>query len=609
MEYRTADGQKIPEFAFIVQYDDRGSYTRCAMTEEDFKAAFPLSDEQLPAVMNGDFLPKEFLPDGDTQIYAQLVRVHDSSWRDFFRNLTGNIPENENLEAGEMIYASISAEKSSPVLAGIVESHARIAEHDSIERAIRALTDAIDNDEKDPSSEETKAEVEALMQRIVKLEIAENPKGYERYFSYDDKISDETMQKAYAEFKKQKDYDSFESFLYSFVEEEWDMYSEPREVEECFKGDKSSAVKDFIDLYQDVTGSTLYDALMDGGFSGMTFDIKDLLDTYSLNLVICTDDEMNYDCSSLTEAFGYDYMRFEDTATATVESVARNPEDAQKRFSNGLSYLLAQQGYTSSELLRQLWQPDFQSEHKLIRDIANEFDNYTYYNIGCLTVPAKVGGEEALEVLEQLAKNKGAIVIPAGAEFGITNSWDGAGSVIEAPLEKDFVVPISMVRTQFESKQNCEYGGYTLDSIYGGISQSDRTDISVYKDESGVPVAAPEVKEEDVREVAKTFQDIAEICLKAEEHEEEIQQEADSFSFTLDSDGDLTIWKKEGENKNPVHIEQDVLGEDAAVLFLQFLKEHPDVISPEACEVVEQRMNEKQENARRKQQERGRGME
>ncbi|MEE5994120.1 MAG: hypothetical protein V3G42_12920 [Oscillospiraceae bacterium] len=152
-------------------------------------------------------------------------------------------------------------------------------------------------------------------------------------------------------------------------------------------------------------------------------------------------------------------------------------EVLQKVNDNALAYLIEQQGYTVKEVVEAFKSEEKVSDSKFINSVVAEASNYFGY-MGELTLLASVSGKDTTDLLEAIAKGKGSIEISSydknpEINLGIFNEWAGCGSLLELYLEKNVLIPTSMIRNlQVEHAGKDLNHGTTVDKTYGLIGSA-----------------------------------------------------------------------------------------------------------------------------------------
>lgn len=312
--------------------------------------------------------------------------------------------------------------------------------------------------------------------------------------SYDDKISADTILEAFNEYcdmvksGNAEDFPTFENYLYEQVYDIASVdYEEDYLVSEIERS-LSSAPLDVRIEYQKIKyeGTSNYEILERGGYEGTEIALKEFLSyDYKLNLMFATEQERNYDMSSIVEAFRAEYI--------TTESTMLNDDlEFNAVNDNALTYLVHQQGYEIKDVYNSMCE---QHEHHsgFVNSVVSEIaDNY-YNGMSEVTVLTSADGENLLAVLDNIAHGRGYITLSANTEIGLYNEWSGAGSALEISLEKPAVFSADMVRNvQFEDASQNLNRGYTVNDTYGLIG-------SVWtKGKIGVTSEEPVLVEEDM---------------------------------------------------------------------------------------------------------------
>lgn len=179
-------------------------------------------------------------------------------------------------------------------------------------------------------------------------------------------------------------------------------------------------------------------------------NLDDLLSrsSFNVNLFFATETEKNFDMGSIVDSFGNDYRepRLEDIDAESLD--------------NALSYLVNQQGHSVEEVFGN---PD----NAFIHSIREEIDENSSEAMSELCALVRMDAREMLDLIGKRSEAKGSLVLPRDcATMGIFNQWSGCGGVLDILLEKDAVMPLSMIRGfQIEGQSDPE--GYTVNDVYG----------------------------------------------------------------------------------------------------------------------------------------------
>lgn len=267
---------------------------------------------------------------------------------------------------------------------------------------------------------------------------------------YDDFISSSTILNAFQEYSGSKpkvirpENTSFSDYLYDEVQDslfdnvmylEEDLASQIKTLAEE-KGDA------FIEALENLDEDLPYELLEQFGYEGATVDMSEFLDhDYKVNLLLATEQELNYDNTSIS------------------------------RMAHGI---IGEDG-------------------KLTLKDYNDFHDKT------VTALIGINGNDLVEMLDKVAEGKDNIVLGTDTVIGLYDRMNGAGSDFEIQLEKDMVIPTTMVQiVQMESsgrhdivKDNI---GYSVDNTYGFVGTQWQDS---YK---GITDEAPTLAQENMKE-------------------------------------------------------------------------------------------------------------
>ena len=170
---------------------------------------------------------------------------------------------------------------------------------------------------------------------------------------------------------------------------------------------------------------------------------------------------------------------------------------------NALMWLIEQQGYTLDDLKKvheeymdyfyednvpkkealgqEPWDQFKNTHSRFLTSVCQELENQTY-SMGCLTVLVRSSLEEYCDLFERDYNSKELlpkdIIISKDAELGIFNPWNGSGSVLEIELEKDLVLPNSLIFDSQIEGVKPDFT-YTVDNVYGLVG-------SCWKESKGI---------------------------------------------------------------------------------------------------------------------------
>lgn len=280
-----------------------------------------------------------------------------------------------------------------------------------------------------------------------KLEDYCNDDGsYEVYWDYDDSITPDQLVEAVDNWKSEG-YTSPESYLASTL---YDTVGEAQESQlyVSILDDLNDAPDEVRACWDESTG--IWDDLYEAGYTGIDMNLDDLLSrsSFNVNLFFATETEKNFDMGSIVDSFGNDYRepRLEDIDAESLD--------------NALSYLVNQQGHSVEEVFGN---PD----NAFIHSIREEIDENSSEAMSELCALVRMDAREMLDLIGKRSEAKGSLVLPRDcATMGIFNQWSGCGGVLDILLEKDAVMPLSMIRGfQIEGQSDPE--GYTVNDVYG----------------------------------------------------------------------------------------------------------------------------------------------
>lgn len=256
--------------------------------------------------------------------------------------------------------------------------------------------------------------------------------------------------------------DLIEHIADSMREENWYLNWCDEYEDDFFAGIKNDAptIEDeelrnyIVDKLENMDYTDLRDELEVAGYNGVDDGIESELKDVkvNVNLTLATDNEANYDMSSIITCFGTDYLPVEfDSLDAS-------------HLDNALTYLIHQQGHTLKEFYDCLLGD--KDGGKLLKSIGTEVNNNPAEATCGLTVLVSVSLGEYSAILSK----EGSIEVSADTELGLYNSWIGGGSVFEISLEKPFVFPASMV-SHADLDDITGTGAYSVGDTYGTMGE------------------------------------------------------------------------------------------------------------------------------------------
>lgn len=289
-----------------------------------------------------------------------------------------------------------------------------------------------------------------------KLENYCNDDGsYEVYWDYDDSITPDQLVEAVDNWKSEG-YTSPESYLASTL---YDTVGEAQESQLYISilDDLDDAPDEVRACWDESTG--IWDDLYEAGYTGIDMNLDDLLSnsSFNVNVFFATEAEENFDMGSIVHAFGNDYRepRLEDVDAEDLD--------------NALSYLVNQQGHSIAEVYGN-------ADNAFIRSVREEINENSGEAMSELCALVRMDGQQMLDFIEKRNEAKDSLVLPKDyATVGIFNQWAGCGGMLDIRLEKDAVLPLSMVREfQIEGVRGDTnlWGGYTVDEVYGLVGSA-----------------------------------------------------------------------------------------------------------------------------------------
>lgn len=304
---------------------------------------------------------------------------------------------------------------------------------------------------------------------------------YRLYWDYRDEFSAETILEVYHNLKQNKNKyekgsfaNAIEDYLYAL------NFDADFEFMDSIKKDIfKSANEKLISLYNKF--GLDYDILEEAGYNGIDVNLEDLLDNTELhlNVMFATNQEQNYDMSSIVTAFG-----------SWKEPCPRDKTD----FDNALTYLIHQQGHTVQEVYDCLSANpggfSFNYQTNFIESVVDDIVNNSSEGCSELCVLVELSGQDIITFFDMILNNDYYIEFGTDIELGIFNEWSGCGGLLDIQLEKDFVVPIDMIRDIQIEGAGIENNNYTVDSVYGLIG-------SYWKNSFSFTETKPELVSED----------------------------------------------------------------------------------------------------------------
>lgn len=271
---------------------------------------------------------------------------------------------------------------------------------------------------------------------------------YEAHWDYNDSITPDQLFNAIEHFEREG-YASPLAYLEVSLEEDYYFTTSMEEALLTAISQDAKSAPDGLGEHWDESDD-IWGDLEAAGYQGIDANLDDLLSrsSFNVNVFFATEAERNFDMGSIVNAFGNDYRepRLEDVDAEDLD--------------NALSYLVNQQGHSVEEVFGN---PD----NAFIHSIREEIDENSSEAMSELCSLVRMDAREMLDLIGKRSEAKGSLVLPRDcATMGIFNQWAGCGGVLDILLEKDAVMPLSMIRGfQIEGQSDPE--GYTVNDVYG----------------------------------------------------------------------------------------------------------------------------------------------
>lgn len=311
---------------------------------------------------------------------------------------------------------------------------------------------------------------------------------YELYWDYRDEYPAEKILEAYHKLSSEKTYEknAFVCMLEDYIYE-MNLSEDAKLLDMISKEITKHSDKGISELYDEF--GLDFDLLEEAGYNGIDVNLADLLRNTRLhvNVMFATKEEQNYDMSSIVTAFG--------------SWKTPCPNDV-KDFDNALTYLIHQQGHTVEDVY-DCWfanSQGFPYEHQtnFIESVVDDIVNNSSDGCSELCALIELTGWDIVTFFEAVLNNQGYIKFEKNTELGIFNEWSGCGGLLDIQLEKDFVVPVDMIRDIQIEGAGKENNNYTVNSVYGLIG-------SCWKDSFSFTDIEPELISENYTQCINKF--------------------------------------------------------------------------------------------------------
>lgn len=303
---------------------------------------------------------------------------------------------------------------------------------------------------------------------------------YELYWDYRDEYPAEKILEAYHKLSSEKTYKKnafvymLENYIYGLnLDEDTELLN--LIGKEIGKRSDEKISKLYNEFGLD------FNLLKEAGYNGIDVNLEDLLDNTELhlNVMFATAQEQNYDMSSIVTTFG-------SWRTPCPNDV--------KDFDNALTYLIHQQGHTVEEIYNCYFANPigfpYERQTNFVESVVDDIVNNSSDGCSELCVLVKLSGQDIITFFDTVLKGEGNIRFGTDIELGIFNEWSGCGGLLDIQLEKDFVVPVDMIRNIQIEGAGIENNNYTVGSVYGLIG-------SCWKDSFSFTEIGPELVSED----------------------------------------------------------------------------------------------------------------
>lgn len=149
-------------------------------------------------------------------------------------------------------------------------------------------------------------------------------------------------------------------------------------------------------------------------------------------------------------------------------------------------------------------------EDPFIKSVHEEITENSSEAMSELTALVSMNGQQMFDFLDAVERSTDSLVLPKDyATLGVFNQWSGCGGTLDIQLEKDAVLPLSMVREFNIEGQKEVPGSYTVDSVYGlvssmwcpNLSYREGTETGIKEDYGAALVQARETFSEAAKKV------------------------------------------------------------------------------------------------------------
>lgn len=343
----------------------------------------------------------------------------------------------------------------------------------------------------------------------------EYPYGQKIYFHYDDKITQNDVDKA---IENSKDHGDFLNALKDNIDEEmWEAKDDLKKELGSFVAKWVNENTDF-EIDPEIPYSELndeeVDAFDDFLWENLEYDIdfetlkkNTRIEEITINISPEEYAEDGYSKMEKYQLFNYYDKSKINPENLTVEGIKDvKKELADTKKPDAINWLVQTQGYELSDL----YEPEKIANSKFLESLRSELCDYTTELNGNLSVTA-IGGD--FESLEAVLGEKNIVISPENKQYiGISGDGEGSGLAIE--LEKELVIPREWCHIDFYVDKLSEYsvqGTYDLvDSSPNVFRETDKKALEPKPANIEKMLEIAERIESKVRELDKVADEIEE---------------------------------------------------------------------------------------------------
>lgn len=274
----------------------------------------------------------------------------------------------------------------------------------------------------------------SFLKELLKDSLNENG-CYELFWDYSDGLNPRDIREAIENYKD-SGYVTFTDYL---AEKLYELnFDGDSEMLAGIK--KAVEASDDAEILAEHEKADFYESVQEAGYNGIDVNLDGLISNTSIyvNIMLATEKEENYDMASIVTAYGH----------YKLPDVHEVDEDV---LDNALTWLIHQQGYSVCEVFKCLFENPtgfgYEHENNFVESIVDEIVNNTSEALSEVTMLVRLSGQQIIDFFNYFAEDGTQnICIKKNAEVGIFNEWAGCGGCIGILLDKDVVVPKSMIR-------------------------------------------------------------------------------------------------------------------------------------------------------------------